>query len=176
MVLLIYTSPYPLRHHWSTTRNIHFHDENLNDKSKTIIEVRFLWRIFLFCHRSVVTILQPSLSMTKSGIVTKNIIEEHRVSSQITHVTHLWRPPLILWWIWLHHWTNYTSMMTIFDLERMALRHRSPHSTFSIWRVPVGPIVTNLWCLQFIIKVFARSFLHVTCTYGTLLHPTYGTR
>jgi hypothetical protein len=36
--------------------------------------------------------------------------------------------------------------------------------------------VTHLWCLQFIIKVSTRSFLYPTCTYGTLLHPTYGTR
>jgi hypothetical protein len=58
----------------------------------------------------------------------------------------------------------------------MALHHRSPHGTFSIRHVPVGPVVTHLWCLQFVIKVFARSFLHAMCTYGTLLHPTYGTR
>jgi hypothetical protein len=56
---------------WFTTRNIHFYDENVNDESEIIIEERFLWRIFLFRHRSVVTILQPSLSMMKSGIVTK---------------------------------------------------------------------------------------------------------
>ena len=36
----------------------------------------------------------------------------------------------------------------------------------------MGPIVTHLWRLQFVIKVFARSFLHATCTYGTLFHPT----
>jgi len=33
-----------------------------------------------------------------------------------------------------------------------------------------------LWDLQFIIKVSTRSFLHPTCTYGTLLHPTSGAR
>ena len=54
-----------------TTRNIHFYDENLNYESKTIIEDRFLCRIFPFCHRSVVTILQPCFSMMKSGIITK---------------------------------------------------------------------------------------------------------
>jgi hypothetical protein len=51
------------------------------------------------------------------------------------------------------------------------------HGTFSILCVPVGPAVSHLWRLQFVIKVFARSFLHAMCTYGTLLHPTctYGT-
>jgi hypothetical protein len=37
----------------------------------------------------------------------------------------------------------------------------------------VGSAVTHLWRLQFVIKVSARSFLHATCTCGTLLHPTY---
>ena len=41
----------------------------------------------------------------------------------------------------------------------MALHHRSPHGTFSIRRVPMGPAVTHPWRLQFIIKVSARSFL-----------------
>jgi hypothetical protein len=36
----------------------------------------------------------------------------------------------------------------------------------------VGPAVSHLRCLQFVIKVFTRSFLHVMCTCGTLLHPT----
>jgi len=54
-----------------TTRNIHFYDENLNDELETDIEERFLWRIFPFHHRSVVMILQPSISMMKLGIVTK---------------------------------------------------------------------------------------------------------
>ena len=102
---------YMLQAYAFTTRNIHFYDENLNDESETIIEERFLWRIFLFHHRSVVMILQPFLSMMKSGIGTKNIIEERRVLSQITHATHLWRSPLKLWWIGIHHWTNYLSMM-----------------------------------------------------------------
>ena len=92
-------------------KNIHFYDENLNDESETVIEEHFLCWIFLFHHRSVVTILQPSFSMTKSGIVTKNITEEHRVSSQITRATHLWRSPLKLWRIGLCHWTNYTFVM-----------------------------------------------------------------
>ena len=103
----ILTETVALRH---TTKNIHFHDENLNEESKIVIEDRFLWRIFLFRHRSVVTILQPSLSMMQSGIVTKNVIEERRDSSQITRATHLWWYPLKLWWIGLRHWTNYTSM------------------------------------------------------------------
>jgi len=93
-----------------TTRNIHFYDENANDESEIVIVDRFLWWIFLFRHRSVVTILQPSLSMTQSGMITKNIIEEHRVSSQISHVTHLWPSPLNLRRTGLHHWTNYTSV------------------------------------------------------------------
>jgi hypothetical protein len=54
-----------------TTKNMYFYDENLNDKFETIIEDRFLWRIFLFCYRSLVTILQPFQSMTKSDIITK---------------------------------------------------------------------------------------------------------
>jgi hypothetical protein len=36
----------------------------------------------------------------------------------------------------------------------------------------MGPTITYLWRLQFVIKVSARSYLHATCTYGTLLHPT----
>jgi hypothetical protein len=43
-------------------------------------------------------------------------------------------------------------------------------------RVPMGPTITHPWRLQFIIKVSARSFLHPTCTCGTPLHPTCGTR
>ena len=54
-----------------TTRNIHFYDENLNDELETDIEELFLWRIFPFHHRSMVMILQPSISMMKLGIVTK---------------------------------------------------------------------------------------------------------
>jgi hypothetical protein len=68
--------------------------KNLNDKSKTVIEDHFLWWIFLFHHRSIVTILKPSLSMMKSDIITKNILEVHRVSLHITCVTvpaHLWQ-------------------------------------------------------------------------------------
>jgi hypothetical protein len=41
------------------TRNIHFYDENLNDKFETVIKNRFLWRKFWFRHRSSVTNLQP---------------------------------------------------------------------------------------------------------------------
>ena len=33
------------------------------------------------------------------------------------------------------------------------------------------PTVTHPWCLQFVIKVSSRSFLHATCTCGTLHHP-----
>jgi hypothetical protein len=51
-----------------------------------------------------------------------------------------------------------------------------PVGPFSIRRVPVGPILTHLIRLQFIIKVFAPSFLPPTCTYRTLLHPISGTR
>ena len=58
----------------------------------------------------------------------------------------------------------------------MALRHISPHGTVFIRHVPIGPVVTHPWCLQFVIKVSARSFLRPTCTYGTLQHPTYGTQ
>jgi hypothetical protein len=36
----------------------------------------------------------------------------------------------------------------------------------------MGPAVTHPWRLQFVIKVSARSYLHTTCTLGTLLHPT----
>jgi hypothetical protein len=39
------------------------------------------------------------------------------------------------------------------------LHHRSLHGTFSIRRVPVGPVVTHPWRLQFVIKVSTRSFL-----------------
>jgi hypothetical protein len=46
-------------------------------------------------------------------------------------------------------------------------------SQISIRCVPVGPAVTHPRCLQFVIKVSARSFLHETCTYGTLLHPMW---
>ena len=53
---------------------------------------------------------------------------------------------------------------------------RIPMGPFSIWHVPMGPTVTHPWCLQFVIKVSARSFLHPTCTCGTLLHQTSGTR
>ena len=48
-----------MQHVQHTTRNINFYDENLNDESETVIEERFLWQIFLFRHRLVVTILQP---------------------------------------------------------------------------------------------------------------------
>ena len=68
----------------STSRNTYLYDENLNDKSKTVIEDRFLRRIFSFHHRSVMTILQHSLSMTKSDIVTKNVIEQHKVCHKKT--------------------------------------------------------------------------------------------
>jgi hypothetical protein len=34
-----------------------------------------------------------------------------------------------------------------------------PVGSFSIWHVPVGPIVTDPWRLQFIIKVLARMYL-----------------
>jgi hypothetical protein len=37
----------------------------------------------------------------------------------------------------------------------IALHHRSPHVTFSIRRVPMGPVVTHLWRLQCVIKVSA---------------------
>jgi hypothetical protein len=52
----------------------------------------------------------------------------------------------------------------------MALHHKSPHSPSSIWRVPVGPAVTHLSHLQFIIKVSAirpvgPDNLRVTCAY-----------
>ena len=42
----------------------------------------------------------------------------------------------------------------------------------------MGPAVTHPWCLQFIIKVSARSYLHAMCTCGTVLHLhlTCGTR
>jgi hypothetical protein len=40
----------------------------------------------------------------------------------------------------------------------------------------MGPTVTHTWRLQFVIKVSARSFLRLTCTYGTLQHLTCGTR
>jgi hypothetical protein len=96
----------PLR---DSIRNIHFYDENLNDDFQTVIEDRFLWWLFPFRHGSVVTILQPSISMTKTGIVTKNIIEENMFSSQIALATHLWRSPLILWRTGPRHRTNYTS-------------------------------------------------------------------
>jgi hypothetical protein len=122
-----------------TTRNIHFYNKNLNDESETVIEDRLLWRTFLFRHKSVVTILQPSLSMTKSGIVTKNVIEEHRVSSQITRATHLWRSLLILWWTGLRRWTNYTSMTN--NIQS----------------------VTN----DALSKISTRYFLHPTCTCRT---------
>ena len=55
----------------STTRNVHFYDQNANDESEIIIEDRFLRQIFPFRHRSVVMIRQPFLSMMKSGIITK---------------------------------------------------------------------------------------------------------
>jgi hypothetical protein len=64
---------------------------------------------------------------------------------------------------------NIWSVMTV-------LHHRFPHGTFSIWHVPVGPVVTHPWCLQFIIKVYAQSFLQATCTCETLLHSTCETR
>ena len=35
------------------------------------------------------TNLEPPLSMMKSGIITKNVIEQHKISSQITRVTIL---------------------------------------------------------------------------------------
>jgi hypothetical protein len=65
-------------------------------------------------------------------------------------------------------------------------------STFDLWDqtayvscVPMGPFSISIWPvghddlrvtwrLQFIIKISTRSFLHPTCTCGTLLHPTYG--
>jgi hypothetical protein len=57
----------------------------------------------------------------------------------------------------------------------MVLCHRSPQGTFSIRHVLMGPAITHPRCLQFIIKVSTRSFLHATCTCGTLLDPTCGT-
>jgi hypothetical protein len=197
-----------------TTRNIHFYDKNLNNESETVKEEHFLWRIFTFRHRSPVMILQPSLSIMKSNIVTRSIIEEHTVSSHITHATHLWRSSLEVWWPGLRHWTNYTSVMkfsicnewhfvinlyTVFSPSDVCLWElqlvirdtcnsswslalgpfsmwRVPVGPFSIRRVPIGPRVTHPWHLQFIIKVFTRSFIHPTCTCGTLLHPTSGTQ
>jgi hypothetical protein len=66
------------------------------------------------------------------------------------------------------------------------------HPTYGTWWTisirPVGPDGLRVtWCLQFVIKIFARSFcirpvgpdsLRVTCTCGTFLHlhPTCGTR
>jgi hypothetical protein len=141
-------SPYVQLQRWSsvcssTTRNIHFYDENLNNESKTVIEGRFLWWIFLFRHRSVVTILQLFLSMMKSGIVIKNIIEERRVSSQITRVTRLWRSPLILWRTGLRHLTNYTSMTN--DI-------RSVTNNFVIdLHMVLSPFYVYLWDLQLVI-------------------------
>ena len=110
--------------------------------------------------------LEPPLSMMKSGIVTKNITEQHKHfitdhsrDCSCSSVTILLRTV-----------TNNIRSVT------MALHHRSLHGTLSIQRVPVGPAVTHPWRLQFVIKVFAQSFLHATCTYGTLLHLTCGTR
>jgi hypothetical protein len=53
---------------------------------------------------------------------------------------------------------------------------RVPMGPFSIQCVPVGPVVTHPWCLQFVIKVFAQSFLHPMCTCETLKHLTCGTQ
>jgi hypothetical protein len=117
--------------------------------------------------------------MTKLGIVTKKIIEQHRVSSHITHATvpaHLWRSYSELWRTGLCHWTNYGSVTNNIRSITTVLRHRSPHGTFSIRRVHVRPTVTYPWRLQFVIKVSAWSFLHATCTCETLLHLTCGTR
>jgi hypothetical protein len=81
--------------------------KNRNDKSETIIKNRLLWWIFWFCHRSLVTILEPPI-YNEIGYHKKNVIEQHMVSSQITHATvpaHLWWSYLELWWPWLRHWT-----------------------------------------------------------------------
>ena len=51
-----------------------------------------------------------------------------------------------------------------------------PMGPISIRCVPMGPAVTHPRRLQFVIKVSALSFLCLTCTCGTLQHPTYGTR
>jgi hypothetical protein len=117
--------------------------------------------------------------MTKSGSVTKKVTKHHRGLSHITRLTvpaHLWWSYSEMWQTGLRHWTNYWSMTNNIRSIMTALRHRSPHCTFSIRRVPMGPTVTHLWCLQFIIKFSARSFLHAMCTCGTLLHPTCGTQ
>jgi hypothetical protein len=54
---------------------------------------------------------------------------------------------------------------------------RVPVGSFSISIQPMGPNGFHVtWCLQLIIKVSARSFLHSTCTCGTLLHLTCGTQ
>ena len=128
---------------WHTTRNIHFYDKNANDESKIVIEDHFLWWIFLFRHRSVVTILQPSLSMTKSGIVTKNVIEERRVSSQITRASHLWQSRLNIWRTGLRHWTNYTYVMN---------NIRSVTNGFIIdLHMVLSPSNVYLWDLQLLI-------------------------
>ena len=148
-------------------RNIHFYDENFNDKSKTVIKNRFLWWKFRFHHRSSVTNLEHPLSIWRNPVSSqKNVIEKHSVSSQITRTTvpaHLWWSYSEQWWTGLHHWTNYWSMMNNIRSVTMALRHRSPHGTFSIRCVPVGPAVTHPWRLQFIIKSLLGPFsvLHV---------------
>jgi hypothetical protein len=58
----------------------------------------------------------------------------------------------------------------------MVLHHKSLHGPFFIWHIHVGPAVTHSWCLQFVIKVSAWSFLHPMCTCGTLIHLTCGTQ
>jgi hypothetical protein len=86
----------------------------------------------------------------------------------VTVPSRLWWSYSELWWTWLHHWINCWFVTNNIRSIMTALHHRSPHGTFSIRHVPIGPSVTHPWRLQFVIKVSARSFLHTTCTCGTL--------
>jgi hypothetical protein len=94
----------------------------------------------------------------------------------MTVLAHLCWSYSEMWQTGLRHWTNYWPMTNNIRSITTALHHRSPHRTFSIRRVPMGPTVTHLWRLQFVIKFSAQSFLPAMCTCGTLLHSTCGTR
>jgi len=140
----------PMRKGVITNRNIHFYDENFNDKSKIVIKNNFLWRKFWFHHRSPWRTSNPPYLWWNRVSSQKNVTEQHNISSQIIRATvpaRLWRSYSEVWRTGLHHWINYWYVMNNIWSITTVLHHRSPHGIFSIRRVPMGPTVTHPWRL-----------------------------
>jgi hypothetical protein len=88
----------------------------------------------------------------------------------------MWWSSLELWRPGLHHWTNYTSVMK-FSICNEWHFVINLHMVLSPSDCTCGTYSYSSVTLAICHKVSTRSFLHLTCTCGILLHLTctYGT-